>query len=128
MAETPTPRTPTPAKIFFQFPLWLLGTPGLSTAGLVNAVDPTGEKCIPIFTDADFAQHFKDGNPKLAHYSLRPIGDGYALYGLLTLLEKAGFVNLLIDPSRPAGGSRSTDRTNFSKLAEVRAEVKAAFG
>jgi hypothetical protein len=110
-------------SVRFQFPLWLISLPSIKIKGIVNATDPDSIKAIMLFSDEHLAKRFLEADSKLARHVLRPIVEQWHFFGVLALLEKAGFRNVVIDPP-PAPATVSAFASRTVRIADLRAHVE----
>jgi hypothetical protein len=105
--------------VHLEFPLWVIMPPSIKINDIAHAKIRSGTKGILLFTDQVGAQEFLDANSNFPGNSIRPIIDGWHLFGLLCLAEKVGFTNVIIDPT-PAPGSVPTSASHGIPIVDLR--------
>jgi hypothetical protein len=82
------------------FPLWVLVHPVARWKGMITVKGVSGEKAVPLFTDDDLAERFKEPHPELGHYLIAPVMAAQ-LPQLLDAIEAEGFTHVTVDAAGP---------------------------
>ncbi len=113
-----------PINVHVEFPLWVVTPPeSAKVEEIAKAITRGGVKCALLFSDEISAKEFRDSSEQFRGNVVRPIIDLWHLIGLLTLFEKTGFANVIIDPS-PCTDSRPTGSGRGLPLVEFRDELE----
>jgi hypothetical protein len=93
-----------PDGFVLTFPVWVVGRPDRTVAGLLQGRYVGGATATPLFTDEDLARTFLERSPAPGHVVM-PIFEASALLGLLGALVRQGLTHVVIDPSGARGKS-----------------------
>jgi hypothetical protein len=86
-----------------QLPLWVIMHPTKKKKGYIAMAGQPGQSVMPLFTEEQLAQRYRDGAPQLRDFLVGRAGDAGEITKVIDSMKDQGFTHAAIDPTTKRG-------------------------
>jgi hypothetical protein len=103
-----------------QLPVWVIMHPTKKKKGYITMTAQPGQTVMPLFTEEQLAQRYRDGAPQLRDFLVGGARDATEITKVINAMVDQGFTHAAIDPTTKRGIRFSVD-----ELRDVAAQSTA---
>jgi len=86
-----------------QLPLWVIMHPTKRKQGYISMAGLPGQSVMPLFTEEQLAERYRDGAPQLRSFLVGRAGDASEITKVIDAMASQGFTHAAIDPTTKRG-------------------------
>jgi hypothetical protein len=86
-----------------QLPVWVIMHPIKKSKRYITMSGQAGQSVMPLFTEENLAQRYRDGAPHLSQFIVGRAGDSGEIAQVVNSMQVQGFTHAAIDPTTKRG-------------------------